>query len=114
MNFGKLLSCFLIVLAVSSCRKTKEPCNSKNPAEDFPWLVTHLDSIDVDPCNIEAHVFDYRGNHSVYVRGCSELDESSFLFDCSGTVMCEFNIFGNINTCTDFENASEYVGQVYP
>jgi len=114
MSSGRLILFFLFLLLASSCRKEAKPCNTNAPERDFPWLEAHIDSIDRTPCIIEAHVFEYRGNHSIYVRGCSELDESSYLFDCSGTIMCEFNVFGGVNTCTDFDDKSDYIGQIYP
>lgn len=117
MKFGKslpLLLCSLILIAFYSCQKTEEPCNTNNPAVDFPWLQMHLDTIDREPCNIEAHIFRYGGNQVIYVIGCSDLDESSLVFDCSGSVICEFRVNAGINTCPDFDSTNEYVGQIYP
>jgi len=113
-NLSLLLLSMLIFLVLSSCQKETKPCNTNDPVRDFDWLEAHIDSIDREPCIIEAHIFEYRGNQTIYVRGCSELDESSYLFDCSGALMCEFNAFGSVNTCPDFDDESEYGGQVYP
>jgi len=117
MRVGKLIAlsiCFLIIIATYSCRKAEDPCSTNNPAQDFPWLQSHLDSIDREPCNIEVHIFKYDGEHTVYVIGCSDLGEPSLLFDCSGTQLCEFNEGVGVNTCPDFVSTNEYVGQVYP
>jgi len=118
MKFGKQIALiFLIPLIITvafSCRKSVDPCNTNNPAKDFPWLEMHLDSIEREPCNIEVHIFEYRGNHAVYAIGCSALDESSLLFDCTGSLLCEFNISLGVNTCPDFDGNNEYIGQVYP
>ncbi len=117
MKFGKifaLISCFSILSVVYSCKKPLDPCNTENPSTDFPWLQTHIDSIDRTPCKIEAHMFTYEGAQTIYVIGCNELNEASLLFDCSGTILCEFRTSAGINTCSDFDSASEYIGQIYP
>lgn len=117
MKFGNpllLLFFSLMLITVYSCKKTEEPCNTANPATDFAWLQMHLDTIDREPCNIEAHMFQYGGNQVIYVIGCSDLNESSLLFDCSGSVLCEFRVSAGINTCPDFDSNNEYLGQVYP
>jgi hypothetical protein len=104
----------LLLMVVASCREDKkdavlEPgqnyCHTQNPLEDLNWLKELKDSFEISEKATGAQIigYEYQGNDVFLINSCVGCaDEMWQVYDCSGSVICQFGGIAGLDTCPGF------------
>jgi PBP1b-binding outer membrane lipoprotein LpoB len=106
----KYIFIIISIVLLTSCSETKElittTCNTNNPLEDLTWLYEIKTNFDKSASASKKQIIQYTyKNETVFMidicNGCS--DNLTAVYNCEGTVICEFGGIAGVNTCPDFD-----------
>lgn len=100
----------LLIIVAFSCNDNNDislTCGVENPLEELSFLKNAKDNIDQIDCGGESSINQYTFNSEVVfeIIICNQIvDGQTFVYNCSGEVICTFGGIAGENTCPDFEN----------
>lgn len=98
-----IIVCFLI--SCSSNQETISNCNVDNPLENLTWLKKIKENLEKSATAWKSSITQYTyKNEAVFlVEPCKDCpDGMTSVYNCSGTIICEFGGIAGVNTCPDF------------
>jgi hypothetical protein len=107
MKTLKLIITSSIILFFFSCSKNNvSQCDSDNPLEDIGWLKEKKLYLEINMgiAGWQIIRYKYKGEYVFWIDPCFQCaDRVISVYDCSGSVICEFGGNDGRNTCLDFE-----------
>ena len=109
-----LIVLIFAILSMYSCENnTPNICDVENPLEELTFLKEAKNTIDRIDCAGKSTIVQYTYNSQIVflVDICNQIaDGQTFVYNCSGEVVCEFGGIAGINTCPDFnKNATNKI-----
>ncbi|HPE55858.1 MAG TPA: hypothetical protein P5514_08440 [Bacteroidales bacterium] len=108
---------FILIIGNACTNNTEEKlkpanyCGTQNPLDDLDWLKEIKTTMEMTANAIGGQIiaWKYKGETVFWVDDCYSCDDKLiFIYDCSGTKICEFGGIGGWDTCGDFQvNASD-------
>jgi hypothetical protein len=83
----------------------KSTCGYEYPLKDLEWLNTMKTVFEQNAGAPGAQIigYNYNGNDVFLINDCYNCaDEMWQVYNCSGTVICQFGGIAGMNTCPDF------------
>jgi hypothetical protein len=105
----KLKYLFLILILCISCSDNSAiimVCNTNNPLEELVWLKEIKTGFEQSASVSKKKIIQYTyQNKSVFLIDiCNDCaDNLTAVYNCNGTLICEFGGIAGINTCPDFD-----------
>ncbi|WP_397444763.1 DUF6970 domain-containing protein [Polaribacter sp. R77954] len=100
------LAVFFIVSCASNNPVLNQTCKVDLPIEDLIWLKAIKENFEksVSLVKKEIILYEYNNAHVFLIDDCNNCaDNLSRLYNCEGTIICEFGGIAGVNTCADFE-----------
>ena len=110
----KLLSCFMLLVGMLSC-KAQQP--AVGDSDNLPQWLTEKISGFKESGNDRARVQAYRyQGATVYMveecHGCP--DAMAVVYAANGDMLCEFGGIAGSNSCPDFDREAKLLRQIWP
>jgi len=101
--------CFLILVVLVSCSDNSDKitaCTINNPLEELGWLKEIKTGFEQSVYLSKKKIihFTYQKKSVFLVDICNDCaDNLTTVYNCSGTIICEFGGIAGVNTCPDFD-----------
>ena len=98
-------------LTIMSCNKDRDfqkTCGTDNPLEDIEWLKDMKIRYENNQRSDKITQYIYNNRRVFLDEGCRFCpDALYYAYDCEQMVVCQFGGFAGLNTCSEFENATD-------
>ena len=101
---------FLLFMVVyfTSCDSNQvdeKVCEVDNPLENLTWLKEIRVGFELSSFYVKRKIlqYDYKNETVFFIDSCNGCaDNLTIVYNCEGSIICEFGGIGGLNTCADF------------